>query len=194
MLSGMGLNFEVVVSSFEETLPKAAFPKGDLYAMETAKCKALDVWRQCRAKGQLVDVIIGADTVVEREGEYLEKPADAADAVAMLKSLSNCSHEVHTGVALVLPKMLSVAVDVDHPWLSTFSCTTVVEFDDLSDDLIQSYVASGEVYGKAGSYGIQGLAGSFVKGIHGCYFNVVGFPLNKFAQELVSISDRGLLA
>ncbi len=52
---------------------------------------------------------------------------------------------------------------------------------------------AGEPFGKAGSYGIQGKAGSFVRGIQGCYFNVMGFPLHKFSKEVVGLIEEGLL-
>ena len=74
-----------------------------------------------------------------------------------------------------------------------FSETTSVTFDVLDEATVKSYVESGEPFGKAGSYGIQGIAGSFVRKIDGCYFNVMGFPLNAFSAHLVQLIKGGQL-
>jgi septum formation protein len=79
------------------------------------------------------------------------------------------------------------------PLVASFSETTQVEFATLSQELIRAYVATGEPFGKAGAYGIQGVAGSFVKGIQGDYFNVVGLPLHRFSAEVVRLMDAGAL-
>ncbi|PSC76098.1 N-acetylserotonin O-methyltransferase isoform B [Micractinium conductrix] len=125
----MGLKFEVVVSSFDETLPKDEYSAAE-YAKSTAAHKALDVARVLAAQAaaaaaagdaaaaaggpgaaaaaaaaqqQQPALVIGADTVVEYREHILEKPADAAEAAAVLRMLSGQRHHVHTGVALVLP-------------------------------------------------------------------------------------------
>lgn len=124
--------------------------------------------------GEIPDMVIGADTVVERDGIILEKPEDKLDAASTLRSLRGKPHQVHTGVAIIASSAKECS----------FSETTVVSFMDFSDQDIDEYIASGEPFGKAGSYGIQGKAAVFVKGIEGCYFNVVGFPLHRFLKEL----------
>lgn len=124
--------------------------------------------------GEIPDMVIGADTVVERDGIILEKPVDKLDAASTLRSLRGKPHQVHTGVAIIASSAKECS----------FSETTVVSFMDFSDQDIDEYIASGEPFGKAGSYGIQGKAAVFVKGIEGCYFNVVGFPLHRFLKEL----------
>lgn len=198
----------MVVSSFEEDLPKDSVP-GSRYAELTAAHKALDV-----AGGVAgADLIISADTVVECDGHILEKPADAADARRMLALLSGRAHEVHTGVALATP-----APGEPGGWaVHSFVESTTVVFDDLSGGEIDAYVASGEAYGKAGAYGehpfapapgplsashpvslhfftgIQGMAAPFVRSISGCYFNVVGLPLHRLAKELRDLIDSGKL-
>ena len=77
--------------------------------------------------------------------------------------------------------------------MASFSETTEVEFAALSPELIAAYVATGEPFGKAGAYGIQGVAGSFVKRISGCYFNVVGLPLHRVSAELARLIKDGAL-
>ncbi len=118
-------------------------------------------------------LVIGSDTVVTFDGAIFGKPRDVADAVSMLSQLSGRSHDVFTGVCLIGMSREQI-----------FSERTRVHFSDLSKDVIDGYVASGEPMDKAGSYGIQALGGTLVEGIEGDYFNVVGFPLNKFCREL----------
>jgi len=136
------------------------------------------------------DLLIGSDTVVEHGGRILEKPADAEEAARVLRSLSGARHRVHSGVALVLPGQRGAG---GGPLVRSFSMTTTVEFDELSDRAIRAYVATGEPMDKAGSYGIQGPACQFVRGIEGCYFNVMGFPVHRFAVEVGGLVEGGLL-
>ncbi|PNH09971.1 Maf-like protein [Tetrabaena socialis] len=79
------------------------------------------------------------------------------------------------------------------PLVRSFASTTLVTFDCLPPEAIQAYVESGEPFGKAGSYGIQGAAGAFVVGLQGCYFNVMGFPLHRFCAELAALIAEGRL-
>lgn len=92
----------------------------------------------------------------------------------------------------MLPRQVDPASG-EPPLVRKFACTTYVKFADLPDSLIQAYVDSGEPFGKAGSYGIQGLAGSFVEGIEGCYFNVMGFPVHRFTWEVSRLLEDGCL-
>jgi septum formation protein maf len=123
-------------------------------------------------------LVIGADTVVVRDGCILGKPKDRADAVTMLKSLSGRAHEVYTGVALVIARESRQAI---------FAAETRVYIAPMTEDEIQAYVDSGEPMDKAGAYGIQGRFACFVEKIEGEYSNVVGLPLaalRRAAQEL----------
>lgn len=113
------------------------------------------------------DIVLGADTVVVRNGQVFGKPTDAQDAVRMLRHLSGATHHVYTGICL-LAKDRSVAN----------VAATDVGFMKLSDGEIEEYVRSGEPFDKAGAYAIQGLASKFVASIHGCYHNVVGLPVS----------------
>jgi septum formation protein len=110
--------------------------------------------------------VLGADTTVVIDKVILAKPEDAADAARMLRMLSGRTHQVMTGVALVTAERTEVAAEV-----------TGVRFLTLSEEEIAAYVASGEPMGKAGAYGIQGLAARWIPRVEGCYFNVVGLPL-----------------
>ena len=112
------------------------------------------------------DIVLGADTIVVIDGQILGKPADAADAVRMLRLLQSRRHDVITGICI------RKANEVVREWAAT-----KVWFAPMSEDEIQEYVASGEPMDKAGAYAIQGLASKFVERIDGSYSNVVGLPI-----------------
>ena len=162
----------VVPSTFPEDLDKSAYSPAD-YVAENARRKADEVATRLRSAGEAPGCVIGADTVVVHRGRILEKPADAAEAEAMLSALSASEHEVCTGVALIYATGAT----------RTFVETTRVDFAHIPPAAIAAYVASGEPFDKAGGYGIQGLGGAFVSGIRGCYYNVVGFPMHRFCAE-----------
>jgi septum formation protein len=112
------------------------------------------------------EIVLGADTVVVVDGEVLEKPVDANDAMRMLELLSGREHEVITGICL--RSETSLIVDI---------ATTRVRFASLTRQEMEAYVASGEPMDKAGGYAIQGLAAKFVDRVEGSYSNVVGLPV-----------------
>ena len=114
------------------------------------------------------EIIVTADTVVVCEGLILGKPKDREDAVAMLNMLSGKTHKVVTGVTLMSERRTV-----------TFSETTLVSFDALSGDMIETYVDRYRPFDKAGAYGIQEWIGCVgISGINGCYYNVMGLPLH----------------
>ena len=125
--------------------------------------------------------IIGADTIVSYEGTILGKPADAADAFSMLRMLSGNTHQVFTGITIY-----ETGADVEGSLhcLTQFADKTDVTFYPLSDAQINAYIATGEPMDKAGSYGIQGQGGLFVKSICGDFYNVVGLPMARLARFL----------
>lgn len=123
--------------------------------------------------------ILTADTTVILGDDILGKPADAADAANMLRRLSGTRHEVHTAVVLAIPRQFSD----DCPIYEDIS-RTQVQFKTLTDAEISAYCASGEPMGKAGAYGIQGRAATFVTHLSGSYSSVVGLPLYETAQLL----------
>ncbi|MGH0151458.1 UNVERIFIED_CONTAM: hypothetical protein FKN15_057955 [Acipenser sinensis] len=181
-----GLRFEVVPSWFKETLDKSSFAAPHLYAIETAKQKALEVARRMQIKHlKTPDIVIGADTIVTIEGDILEKPADKQDAYRMLSRLSGKEHSVFTGVAIVhCTSETDSQMEYD---VFDFYEETKVKFADLSEELLWEYIHSGEPMDKAGGYGIQALGGMLVEYVHGDFLNVVGFPLNHFCKKLAEI-------
>ena len=121
-------------------------------------------------------VILGADTIVFLGEKILGKPLDEIEAARMLRSLSNNTHTVFTGVALIDSKTKKS---------QTFSEQTSVTFRQLTEDEIAAYIATGSPMDKAGAYGIQEDHGAvFVKKIVGDYYNVVGLPLCLLHQHL----------
>ena len=118
-------------------------------------------------------VIIGADTVVENNGEIYGKPKDADDARRMLGEMSGGRHLVHTGITVT-----------DGTRTVSETVTTEVFMRKLTDREIDGYIASGAPFDKAGAYGIQGAAGAFVERLVGDYFNVMGLPLFRISEIL----------
>ena len=125
------------------------------------------------------DIVLAADTTVEVDEQILEKPLDDDDACRMLRSLSGRSHHAHTGVTVSIAQHGARRS-------TTIVVTTEVVFAELTDAMIEWYVATGEANDKAGAYGIQGAAGAFVERIDGSVTNVIGLPL---AETLTIIRD-----
>lgn len=182
----LGLNVEVCPSNFAEDLSKADFADAKAYCAETARRKAEEVAaRCCGAADGRAELVIAADTVVSLAGSVLEKPRDEAHACEMLRALSGSDHEVITAISLIY-----LPADRAMPRRErTVAEITRVRFSALTDSAIRTYVNSGEPMDKAGAYGIQGRAGAFVSRIDGCYFNVVGLPLNRLAVEMISLLE-----
>lgn len=167
LLGALGLPFEVIAGSFDESsILTDALTPGE-WVQRLAEAKATEVARGLDGPA----LVIGADTTVVLDGEYLNKPRDAEDARRMLRQLSGRTHQVYTGISL-----LSLRNGTIVERLTDHACTDVT-FDTLQDEVIASYVTTGEPLDKAGAYGIQGKAVSFIPRINGDYFNVVGLPL-----------------
>jgi len=124
--------------------------------------------------------VLGADTIVVVDGQMLGKPVDAKDAARMLRLLSGRTHQVITGVCLIHPQhnKSSEQPGTQKPPPRTASETTLVYMDELTDDEIKAYIATGEPMDKAGAYAIQGVASRWISRIEGDYFNVVGLPMS----------------
>lgn len=180
ILRAAGFSFDIVPADIDEILRPGEVATE--YVRRLAVEKARTVSRRiAAAKPDAEAVIIAADTTVVVNGTILEKPESPSDAQRMLEQLSGRTHDIYTGVALLrLPDGVErILADV-----------TRVDFADLSAREIADYVASGEPFGKAGGYAIQGLGGRFVKRIEGCYFNVMGMPLGRIYQELRKIQEE----
>ncbi|KAI8585572.1 Maf-like protein [Geranomyces variabilis] len=187
ILTNIGLEFSITPSTFPETLDKSTHTPQS-YVLATATAKALEVHSRlataATTTGAAPPIVISADTVISHAGRILEKPRDAAHAVDMLRGLSGREHEVLTAVVVVYGGTTTPVYD------SVVKETKVV-FSDLDDETVHAYVATGEPMDKAGGYGYQGLAACFVSSIEGCYYNVVGFPVNAFLTLVERLQRDG---
>lgn len=166
ILSQLNIRFKVVPSNFEETLINME----PLELVEHfAYMKALDVFE--KLKGNLPEdtYILGSDTIVYCDS-IMGKPKSDEDAYQMLKTLSNKEHQVISGLSIIQGNTGKAI---------TMHELTKVWIRELEDREILEYIASGEPLDKAGAYAIQGIGSLFVEKIQGCYFNVVGLPVNK---------------
>jgi septum formation protein len=164
ILELLGLPFEVVPSEIAEVPAAGESPVS--FALRAARDKALDVAGRCPGR-----TVLGADTVVEIDGDVLGKPGSPADAAAMLGRLSDREHAVHTAVCLVAAGAEAALVD-----------TASVRFARLTERTISWYVATGEPMDKAGAYAVQGLGGLFVVGVSGSPSTVVGLPVHRLPE------------
>lgn len=176
LLSELGLPFEVIVSGAAEVPWPNEKPAS--YALRNAGDKAREVLS--RIEGDAT--IIAADTIVVLGDKILEKPRDAADAEAMLRSLSDAEHEVITGLVVLSRRSDELRLQGD-------AVRTAVRFREVSDTEIADYVATGEPMDKAGAYAIQGGAAKFVTETRGSYTNVVGLPLDELERMLANVQS-----
>lgn len=168
LLMEMGLKFEVIVKEYSETYPQNL--KGDEIARFVSHSKAMTFSNDIAEN----EIIITADTIVWCNNKVLGKPVDFNDAVCFLREISGNTHEVITGVTL-LSSYKAV----------TFSESTMVTFENLTDEDISYYVENFKPYDKAGAYGIQEWIGIIAcSRIEGSYFNVVGLPVQRLYNEL----------
>ena len=172
LLEQIGLSFKVFPSNAKE-ISSQSDPA--LLVEELALLKAEDV-----STAHPESFIIGADTVVVHQDEIIGKPKDKHEAFEILSSLSNSTHSVFTGVAFVKSDKRGHIVS-----RNSFHEQTKVTFSALGEVDIHDYIETGNPMDKAGAYGIQDDLGAlFVERIEGDYYNVVGFPLNRFYREL----------
>lgn len=171
LLQQLGVGSIVIPSNVDETPHMDESVEG--YVMRLAREKAEVCLQYLREQAQELLPIVAADTTVCVDNVILGKPENEQEAYSMLKSLSGRWHEVHTAVAVATEKGTEVALSTTH-----------VEMMELSDADILAYIASGEPRDKAGAYGIQGLAGIFIKSIEGSYSGVMGLPVFETAQLL----------
>jgi septum formation protein len=170
LLRDLGLKFDVVIKDYTETYPENLV--GEEIASYLAYQKAISFRNEISEN----EIVITADTIVWCNNKVLGKPVDHDDAARILKEISGNTHEVITGVCLFSSKREK-----------TFSVSTRVTFDALSDEDIDYYIKEYKPYDKAGAYGIQEWIGiAACSHIEGSYFNVVGLPVQRLYKELKS--------
>ena len=169
LLQRLDYPFDIILPNVDESLLVPG-SNPNQYCISLAEMKANDI-----SLHHPNALVIGADTIVVHDEQILNKPDNSVQAENMLKTLSGKTHKVYTGVCLKW-----CARKIQH----TFSEITMVTFRKLDTEDILHYIDTCPPYDKAGSYGIQDWSAIFVQNMHGCYDNVVGFPLSRFYQEL----------
>ncbi len=170
LLEGLGLTFTVKTKPTDESFP----PLLKASEIPLYLCEQKSIAFSKEELGN--SILITADTIVWIDNEVLNKPADAAEAKAMLRKLSGKKHEVYTGVCLR-------QADV----LEKFCVLTNVYFKELSDEEIDYYVSNYKPFDKAGAYGAQEWMGYIaIEKIEGSYFNVMGLPVMELWEKLKS--------
>ncbi len=167
LLARLCSRFEVIASSIDESVRPGE--QADDYVLRVARDKAMAVSADHPGRP-----VLGADTAVVLAGDILGKPADPDDARQMLERLSGRCHQVMTAVVLVLPDQVPISRLV----------VTTVSMSDLPAEWMAAYVASGDPFDKAGSYGIQHSPGLWVSGLEGSYSGVIGLPLFETGELL----------
>lgn len=169
LLEQIGAEYEVRPSEADETIT-STIPS------EVVKELALRKGSEVAAHYEEDVVILSADTVVANEGKILGKPRDDEEAAKMIGSIQGKSHEVYTGVAIIIKRTEEKVIN--------FAVETKVKVAPMSEEDIKGYLRTGEHRDKAGAYAIQGKFAPYIEGIEGDYYNVVGFPISRICKEL----------
>jgi septum formation protein len=172
ILQMLGFHLTTVTPPFEEVWPDA-MPTSEVPGF-LARGKALSI----HANGQ--DVVLASDTVVVIDGTILGKPTNTEHALAMLRQLNGRSHEVFTGIAVARNGILC----------GTEVVRTEVDFAMSDETWLARYAAHAEPKDKAGAYAIQGLGAAMVRGIRGCFYNVMGLPVQATLDLLATQGIR----
>jgi len=167
------INFRVIFPEDIDEEKTSSDPA--VHVLELSKRKATSV-----SDGLKAGLILGADTIVVLNGEILGKPKDKKDAQKILKKLSGKTHRVYTGLSLLDKSKGKI--------LSAYDCTEV-KFNELREEDIESYMATGEPMDKAGAYGIQGMGSFLVDYIRGNLDNVIGLPVKKLRELLKKMTE-----
>ncbi|MGH8116064.1 MAG: Maf family protein [Rhodanobacteraceae bacterium] len=176
LLTQLGVTFAIVDVDVPELRDADESPRG--YVERVARAKARAGFDVAAARDPEA-VVLGADTEVILDGRVFGKPRDAADAAAMLRALAGRTH-----------RALSVVCCVVGAPEDVLACESLVTFANLDDAAIARYVATGEPFGKAGGYAIQGQAAGFIARLEGSYSGVMGLPLCETACLLEAARAR----
>ena len=175
LLSGMGVEFEVMSTDVEETYDPSWRPEQIVMHLSKLKLSPIDM-----AQYDPNTIFITCDTIVVVDGQIIGKPKDAEDATRMLRMLSGNTHTVYSGLTVATPQRQ----------LTDYRSTEVV-FETLSDDMIQYYIDTYKPFDKAGSYGVQEWIGRVgIREVHGSFYNVMGLPTRLLWQLLEKICNN----
>jgi len=176
LLEKAGLSFSVIPSDIDETTVPLSPPEVYVRVLSEAKAESI-------AKRYPEKWVIGADTIVLKDGIVLGKPGSIDEARSMLKQLSGQTHKVFTGYSIVCKAK-------NRKFSETIQ--TEVFFKNLTHEEIEWYIHTKEPFDKAGAYAIQGLGTFLVKRINGSYTNVVGLPVCEVIEFLIKEGVVGL--
>jgi septum formation protein len=183
LLTALGLTFQVQPSTIDEIMDPALAPEE--LVLNLAQQKTADVFKSLSDKSRDERLLVlGADTIVVLDGNFLGKPTDRAEAIDMLKRLSGRAHEVYTGVWLIVR-------EDDGRVIESHSCErSKVFFRSLDERELEAYVDTGEPMDKAGAYALQGIGAALIEKIEGSHTNIVGLPIPNVVSLL---RDSGYL-
>ena len=181
LLRSVGLEFDVDPADIDESVHAGEAPAAYVARLSAEKASVV--------AGRIVGgaLVVAADTTVDVDGQILEKPIDEADARRMLARLSGRTHLVHTGVTVAR------SFEIGSERTATVVVETAVEFADMTSSRVDWYVGTGEPFGKAGGYAIQGAGAALVRRIDGSVTNVIGLPLAE-TLDLIGWHSRGTVA
>jgi len=168
-LTDLGLSFTCLPAEIDETPKTGETPIA--FALRLAMAKAETI-----AEQHPQAYVIGSDTVVTLNNLILGKPADAAHALDILRSLQGKTHQVITGLSLTC---------LQDNCFENLTRTTSVTFAAFSDSILRAYIKTDEPMDKAGAYGIQGKGSFLVRTIQGSCSNVIGLPVNTCTSLLL---------
>ena len=179
LLKQIGINFELLLLRSDprrkidvDEVPQENEDPVD-YVRRISRAKASVGWNALLSRNLRPFPVLAADTTVTLDGNILGKPRDREDAAAMLRQLSGRQHQVLSAVAVALDERIEICLS-----------TTAVTFAALSEERIHRYLLTNEGHDKAGAYGIQGHASTFVQRIEGSYSGVMGLPLFETVELL----------
>lgn len=171
LLEALGYNFEIKVYDVCEDMDPNKSPYENVKELGLKKasaCKELDYGK----------ILIGCDTIVVLDNVIYGKPRDEKHAYEMLKKFSGKTHEVMSGVGVIYKEKVY-----------NFVCVSKVTFKVLTDEDIFNYIKTGECFGKAGSYAIQGLGGKLIDHYEGSLNNIIGLPTEDLEKVLGEINE-----
>ena len=172
-LSWLNIPFEIKTADLDEI---SHLENPSDIAKDLASQKAHAVWEKCQDGKKYF--LMASDTIVVLDGVLYAKPQDKEDARFILSKLSGRTHQVMTGVTFLFKDEQGKMKE------HSFYDLTDVTFSEITDDLMNDYLETGDSMDKAGAYGIQGPSLTFISRVEGSYSNVVGFPLDKIIVEL----------
>lgn len=179
LLRQIGVEFEILMlreaPGLTEAVTEIPHPNEDpeVYVRRVAREKGEAGWQTVLERKLPLRPVLSADTTVSIDGKILGKPADADEAIKILRWLSGRTHEVLTAITVTAEGKMSEALS-----------RSEVRFAHLDEASLRAYCATKEPYDKAGAYGVQGLAAQFIEFISGSYSGIMGLPLFETARLL----------